>query len=151
MIGYGSLLVVDIDEVCGEPNYITDADGKGDEPHCVAILIIDPEVAHNNGGNTGRQLSVSSIRGVLPDSIDKPLAPEYPDCDECTESSRYESCEPDYILDMNARYELRLISFAVQASVFFYICSCEYQIYFGTCFCFLQYIYLFCRFPMRNI
>ena len=103
-LGYGSLSVVDTEEIREGAKYIAHADGKGDEPHCVAILILDPEVANIYDGNTMRQLSVASLRAILSDSVDKPLVIEFPDCDECTESSRYASCEPNYILDMKAGY-----------------------------------------------
>ena len=102
MLGYGSLSVVDIEEIREGAKYIAHADGKGDEPHCVAILILDPEVANIYDGNTTRQLSVASIRAILPGSVDKPLVLEFTDSEECTNSSRYASCEPNYILDMKA-------------------------------------------------
>ena len=106
MLGYGGLLAVDIEEVCEWAKYIARADGKGDEPHCVAILILDPEVANIYDGNTARQLSVASLCAILPDSVDKPLVLEFPDIGECTDSSRYASCEPNYILDMIAGPDL---------------------------------------------
>ena len=46
MIGYRRLSPVDIEGVREGAKYIIHADGEGDAPHCVSILIPHPEVAN---------------------------------------------------------------------------------------------------------
>ena len=98
--------MVDIVDIREGAKYAIRDDGKGDEPHFVSILTHDPEVADISDGNTAYQISVISIRAILPDSPDDPLAREFPDYEEGTESGRYASRGPNYILDMTSVSEL---------------------------------------------
>ena len=63
--GYGSRDLVDIGRILDVAQYIIRADGKGDEPHCLSILIHGPEVAHLYDGDTVYQIGVSCILGNL--------------------------------------------------------------------------------------
>ena len=68
MLGYRKLAMVDIEGIREGAKCIIHADGEGDEPHCLAILIPGPEVAHLYDGNNARRIIVSSLRDILPDS-----------------------------------------------------------------------------------
>ena len=46
MLGYGRLSTVFIEEGAGWAKYVIQADVKGTDPHCVSILITEPEVAN---------------------------------------------------------------------------------------------------------
>ena len=82
------------------------AGGEGDFPHGVSILITDPVVSHIYDGNDVCEISAIPIRAIPPDSVDKPLVIEFPDYEEGTESGRYASRGPNYILDMTSVSEL---------------------------------------------
>ena len=92
--------MVDIEDVRDGAKYAIHAEGKGEEQNCVSILKHGPVVANIYDGNTVCQISVISIRAILPASVDKPLAIEFPDSEEGKESGRYAACESNYILDM---------------------------------------------------
>ena len=130
MLCYGGISIVDIEDVREGAKYVIRADGKGGVPHCVSILAPEPEVANIYDVNTVWEISAISIRGIPPDSVDKPILLEFPDSEEYTESGQYASCESNYILDTKHGPELRIIRIAERASVFFiFICKCKCQMY----------------------
>ena len=113
--------MVVIEDVREWAKYVIRADGKGDEPHFVSILITDPEVAIPYDGNTAYRIIVSSIRAILADSVDKPPAIEFPDSGKRYRIRPLSIAWPNYILEMKAGRAFRIIRSAERASCFLYI------------------------------